>query len=212
MKWKFYIISVKDCDRREHCISLQKKLGHNSEIIDAYYWKTHDVVGMMQDLGIDFSSGLSRSQIGCFLSHREAWKKIALSDEQEYSIIIEDDMDTNNNYDLSHLEKDFTETDFDCISMWKHPERIPSSFEKYTENLIHAYKQWGTCVYCIRPKICQELLNIKYFPNPLDDFLYGNIYPNKKVYFTKDEMFVNLGILGGYEWKDNFKFKSLIWR
>ena len=61
MKWKFYILSVKDCDRRNHCISLQQKLlekGYQAEIIDAYYWKTHDVVQIMMDNSIEFSNGL----------------------------------------------------------------------------------------------------------------------------------------------------------
>jgi GR25 family glycosyltransferase involved in LPS biosynthesis len=73
--WKFIIISVKeDVDRRTHVTTLKEKLesyGYETEIMDGIYWKTQNVLEILDTLNITVTN-LSQSQIACFLSHRLA--------------------------------------------------------------------------------------------------------------------------------------------
>ena len=113
---KAYILSVKESDRRPNAENLKTKLesiGIPTEIIDAYYFLETDVVTKLYEDGCYYDSPnktISQSQIGCFLSHREAWKRIATDPEQSTkTFIIEDDMvldDSKNQKDLLDLLKE----------------------------------------------------------------------------------------------------------
>ena len=235
-KWKVYILSIKDSERRSHVENLQTQLenkGIETEIIEAFYWKTTDILGEMFSKQIIYDSPnllLSQSQIGCFLSHRAAWERIAETSileetigyrKKTLSIILEDDMDLidPDNFDIDYLLEDIEKIEnqeentqkIDAIIMWKHPNQFSNTEVKYkTENLLEFYYQWGLCAYCIKKETAEELLKIKRFYTPIDEIVFQDIFPNMNVYLTSKEHFVNLGGLSSEETIGK-KFKSLIW-
>lgn len=232
-KWKFYILSVKESDRRENVEKLKLQLeskGIETEIIDAFYFKITDVVAKLNSKQITYDSPnmvLAQSQIGCFLSHRAAWERISEIEEtidekkETLSIILEDDMDLldPDNFNIDYLLEDIEKIEnhkenpqqIDALVMWKHPNQFSNIEQKNkTENLLEFYYQWGLCAYCIKKKTAEELLKIKRFYQPVDEIVFRDIFPNMNVYFTKQEHFINLGGLTSAEVVGK-KFQSLIW-
>lgn len=207
--WKFIIISVKeDLNRRTHVNNVKIKLesyGFIVEIIDAIFWKTNNVIELLENLQITVSN-LSKSQIACFLSHRLAWSKIT----NDKCIILEDDMDLTDIELFKLIENDLLNCNHDGVIMWKHPDKIPNKFNHITNNLVEFYFQWGLCAYNIHSELAEKMLNIKNINLPIDDYLYNNIFPLYKVYLTANDPFENLGFLGGYKPR-NFTYKSLIY-
>jgi len=212
--WKIYIISVKECEERRTFVNIQKEklenYGFSVEIVDAIYWQTIHVVEKMYELGIQFSYNLSQTQIACFLSHRMIWQKIVDSNE-EFAIVMEDDMDLAD-FDLFlQVEKELTELEsYDGLILWKHPEKIRSTIEKISKNLLKAYEQWGTCAYHLSSKICWELLSISNLTKPIDNYFYNDIFPNyNNIFMTERDPFINIGFI---ENRDiyGYSFRSLI--
>ena len=215
---KAYILSVKESDRRPNAENLKTKLesiGIPTEIIDAYYFLETDVVTKLYEDGCYYDSPnktISQSQIGCFLSHREAWKRIATDPEQSTkTFIIEDDMvldDSKNQKDLLDLLKESTMAD--ALVLWKHPEQYhKTNLVSYNENLLEFYFQWGLCVYCITQKTAQKLLEIQRVYDPVDLMVFRDVFPHLRVFFAKQEYFLNMGSLAGEDCDS--KFESLIW-
>lgn len=207
-RYNFYIITLFESEERlENVRQLEtklKKIG-TVTIIPAYYYKTVDVFSIMNREQIEYTCKdrtLSLSQIGCFLSHREAWKKVANSANPEVHIIVEDDMDMNG--DLY----DFDIPEYDAVILWRHPSQMNTPVTYVKDGLLNFYKQWGMCSYSITPAFAKELLTIKEIDVPVDLLLYRDIYPNKKVYVTEKSSFINLGYLGI---ESNFKYKSWIY-
>jgi len=173
------------------------------EIIEAIYWKKCNVLDILNNLNITFvnNGSLSQSNIACFLSHRLAWQKI-LDNKDNLSIILEDDMDLLNFQLFLDTQKQILDLDYyDGIIMWRHPENFPQNLKHISDNLIEYYFQWGLCAYHIKPNLCQEMLNINNIDAPIDDYVYRNIFPNYKMYFTDKDLFFNQGFI---------KFKSNI--
>lgn len=212
--WKIYIISVKECEERRRFVENQKQklesYGFSVEIIDAIYWQTINVVQKIHQLGIEISYNLSQSQIACFLSQRIVWQKI-VDNKEEFSIILEDDIDLSN-FDLFlQIEKELSAIDsYNGLILWKHPEKVRCDTEKISENLIKAYEQWGTCAYHLSPKLCAELLSINNLTKPIDNYLYNDIFPKyDNIFMTEPDPFINIGFIENQEIY-GYTFKSLI--
>lgn len=224
-KWKIYIISVKECqERRNYVEKLVERLnnfGLNTEIIDAYYWKSINVVDQLNKLQIAFQSDgtLSQSQLACFLSHMLVWEKIQKEYENgndEIPIILEDDMDLHDFELFLNIEKDLYEIDYvnkyDGLILWKHPDKITNDTIQISNNLINCYQQWGTCAYSINKNLCNKMMQINNINMPLDNYLYGNIYNNYNLLMTINDPFINLGFIAGYgNTNTGYKFNSLIY-
>jgi GR25 family glycosyltransferase involved in LPS biosynthesis len=219
--WKIYILSIPESDRRTHVEKLKTKLenkGIRVEILDGFYYKSTDVLEKMQTEGILYDSPenkLSLSQIGCFLSHRQAWQRILSETEPNVrSIILEDDMDIitdNENFDINYLWDEITENEVDALVMWKHPDKITSENQICkTPHLLEYYYQWGLCAYYITPQTAEILLNITRFYAPIDEIIFRDIFPKLCVYFTKREHFMNLGKISSFQTTETV-FKSMIW-
>ena len=218
-KWKIYIISVKESEeRREHCNRLIEKasnFGFSVEIIDAFFWKTTDILEKMEEYDIQYNRDvkLTQGQLACFLSHRLAWSKIySNTNVNEIPIILEDDMDLTNFEIFCLTEQDMMDIkNYDSIIMFKHPEQTPKSLDVIGNNLIPFYFQWGLCAYTVSKNLCEKLLDISYIDNAVDNYLYLNIFPKYNVYFTAVDPFTNYGYLGGYQGYGGInKYKSLI--
>ena len=165
MNFIAYILSIENSERREHVENLANKLLEKGfkkvEIIDAIYWKEHDVLNILRNLNIKLiNSNISRSQIACFLTHRKAWETIITKESNDIHIILEDDMDINSEFSIEKLEDVYgsiERKDYDSIFLYKHPEQISVTNESYNNYLLKHYFQWGLCAYSISPEFAKEL-------------------------------------------------------
>lgn len=221
--WKAYILSIPNSDRRKNVENLKVILeahGIITEILDGFHYHQIDVIDLLYKQGITYDcpdKSLSLSQIGCFLSHRQAWERISKESNQEVlSIIIEDDMtilnpqDFNIDYLLEEINKQDT---FHGIILWKHPEQIKNNPIYKTKNLLEFYYQWGLCAYSITHELAIKLLtSIKKIHIPVDQILFGEIFPtiSSGMFMSTREHFENLGRLSSYDNVEK-KFKSMIW-
>jgi hypothetical protein len=206
--WTIYIISVKeDQARRAHVFSLMEKLttlGFKVEIVDAIYWKTTNVMTILDNLNMS-ACNVSQSQVACFLSHRMVWQKIT----DNYNIILEDDMELANIDILNKVLDDMIKVNYDGVIMWKHPD-FNNMTEHVTTTLRELYPQWGLCAYSLKKNLCLDMLNIKNLSIPIDNYLYDVFWKQYKMYVTTIDPFNNLGFLGGKS-LNPYTFNSLIY-
>jgi GR25 family glycosyltransferase involved in LPS biosynthesis len=222
MNFIAYILSIENSERREHVENLANKLLEKGfkkvEIIDAIYWKEHDVLNILRNLNIKLiNSNISRSQIACFLTHRKAWETIITKESNDIHIILEDDMDINSEFSIEKLEDVYgsiERKDYDSIFLYKHPEQISVTNESYNNYLLKHYFQWGLCAYSISPEFAKELYEfIKNIENPIDNQLQYQLFETKRnrIFYTTEDYFQNLGFLAGYKYSGVCRFKSHIW-
>lgn len=94
---KIYVINLKSSiDRRKYIENLLSELGLNFEIFDAVVGKdlNEQFIEKIYDsekAKKNFGRELSKGEIGCALSHKRLWTKIA-QEKIEYALILEDDI------------------------------------------------------------------------------------------------------------------------
>jgi GR25 family glycosyltransferase involved in LPS biosynthesis len=218
--WNFYIISLKEAtDRRQHVENLRQRLQNfgNVHIIDAYYYKSCDVLEILQKEGVTYADpnrGLALSQVGTFLSHRAAWKLIYSGATDELHVVLEDDMELGPEFSeqfeaIRELEE-FTERP-EALVFWKHPEQIPANFKHVSPNFVQFYNQWSLCAYSPSRDICKKMLDLNSLDISVDLLVYRDVFSKaERIFFSKENMFVNLGFLAGTN-AGPAQFKSWIW-
>ena len=211
MYYCYIITLLESSERVENVKKLETKLkarGYHVEIIPAYYYKSVNIYDIMHRENIvntDTNKSLVLTQLGCFLSHREAWKKIQSHSENAVHIIIEDDMNLDDQVELYDFNKI---PEHDAVILWRHPSQLNTPNTYVQEGLLHQYFQWGMCAYAITPSFAKELLEIKQIDIPIDVLLYRDVYPHKKVFVTERSPFINLGYLGV---PSDYQYKSWIY-
>ena len=198
MNYYCYIITLLESSERvENVKKLETKLkarGYHVEIIPAYYYKSVNIYDIMHRENIVNTNGsLALTQLGCFLSHREVWKRIQSHSENDVHIIIEDDMNLDDQVELYDFNKI---PEHDAVILWRHPSQLNTPVTHVQDGLLHQYFQWGMCAYAITPSFAKEILDIKQIDVPIDLLLYRDVYPHKKVFVTEHSPFINLGYLG----------------
>ena len=200
MNYYCYIITLLESSERvENVKKLETKLkarGYHVEIIPAYYYKSVNIYDIMHRENIvntDTNGSLALTQLGCFLSHREVWKRIQSHSENDVHIIIEDDMNLDDQVELYDFNKI---PEHDAVILWRHPSQLNTPVTHVQDGLLHQYFQWGMCAYAITPSFAKEILDIKQIDVPIDLLLYRDVYPHKKVFVTEHSPFINLGYLG----------------
>jgi glycosyl transferase family 25 len=215
-----YIISVANAlERRAHVYAVKTVLearGFIVHIVDGYYYKNVDVMNVLQSEGIAYTApnySVSLSQIGCFLSHRAAWKLIAAGDSNAKHFVLEDDMsplDTCTPENLGAVLESVPS--YDMIHLWKHPAQAHER-HKHTVNAFvsHMYSSWGACAYTLTPSAAKTMVEgIHEINVPVDNMFIRDWYPKFNAYMSLEDYFVNMGSLGtGHN--DNDIYKSLIW-
>lgn len=211
MYYCYIITLLESSERVENVKKLETKLkarGYHVEIIPAYYYKSVNIYDIMHRENIvntDTNKSLVLTQLGCFLSHREAWKKIQSHSENAVHIIIEDDMNLDDQVELYDFNKI---PEHDAVILWRHPSQLNTPNTHVQDGLLHQYFQWGMCAYAITPSFAKELLEIKQIDIPIDVLLYRDVYPHKKVFVTERSPFINLGYLGV---PSDYQYKSWIY-
>ena len=193
-----FIISIKESSiRRPHVIALKNKLiakGIRTEIIDAFYWKTCDVIKTLSMYGLTYTAEnnhVSCSAVGCFLSHYIIWKRIAVSDPTYRYIILEDDMDIESDFSLSDLTRALP-SEYDIVYLWKHPAQADqqSSHQVPGKDYCTHYFQWGTTAYMITPSAAQYCLDtIKTQDDPVDHLLNKHVVNKLRSFIMNKDYF-----------------------
>lgn len=104
---KAFIINLEeDVERRANAITQCRNNNIKYHIINAINGRLLSDMKLREITHHKYSNGLTPSEIGCALSHYNAYKKI-VSDKLSYALIIEDDINLNNGINdiLQHLEK-----------------------------------------------------------------------------------------------------------
>jgi phosphorylcholine metabolism protein LicD/GR25 family glycosyltransferase involved in LPS biosynthesis len=202
-EWEILIILIDELnDRKIHVLNLIekfKKLNIKARIVSAYYWKVHNIKKSLKDNNITTNINYMKydkikGQICCFLSHMKAWKYIANSDENKNYIILEDDVDISENFNLEHITNMFKYIpEYDLVNFWRHPYNLYNQKNYiYNQFFSNYYYNYGTCSYTVSKKFANELIKIKSYSIPLDNTLIGYINHNK-CYITLEDYFINIG-------------------
>jgi GR25 family glycosyltransferase involved in LPS biosynthesis len=196
--YQVFILSVKEnASRREHVDRLKTQLqamGAKVEIVDAFYWKTTDVMKILTEYGLTYTAEnnyVSLSQVGCFLSHYFTWKSIALLDKTQHYIVLEDDMDLAEDVRFADLTSSLPK-EYDMVYLWKHPEQIKSYEAHKVEGQAYStfYSQWGTTAYMITPSTAQHLLkHFKTQDAPIDNMLIRDVWGTMKTFVMEKDWF-----------------------
>ena len=104
------------------------------------------------------SRGIVPTEIACFLSHREMWKKCAQLDEPIY--VIEDDAIINvDRWDEPFYDRTIGYWDFLYL---QRNENEPENTIKVSDRLERPWYPYNTTAYVISPKGARKLLILIY--------------------------------------------------
>lgn len=170
-KLPIYVINLKDRPDRKQKIE-KEMLKHNLKnvtILEAVNGYDLDIDELLDNdlytINEDIARPLKRGEIGCYLSHLEAWYKI-LRDKEPYALIIEDDAVfvenfkeklndalnkiKNSNWDVLFLGRNCSHFEYECN------RGTPVNNEKILMYpLISGY---GTFAYIIKNRCIRKLL------------------------------------------------------
>jgi GR25 family glycosyltransferase involved in LPS biosynthesis len=192
----YYINLDRRIDRNDHILEQLEKINYegNVERISAVDAKklnydsipkslitekgVNDALNKNQRLGVPLTKGA----IGCALSHKIVFEKILYGDD-EYVLIIEDDIKFDNNFN-EKLKNIFSKVpDFDVLylgySLKKNistNEVISNLFNYVPDGTVH-----GTFGYIINKKAASKMIDV--FPITLQvDTEISTVFPKLKVY------------------------------
>jgi glycosyl transferase family 25 len=119
-----------------------------------------------------------RGELGCFLSHVEAWKQIAESDK-EYGLIMEDDVTIAKDFKkkcieyIAKLPKDW-DLFYVGRNCYRFFEELCYKGKSYDDNMfIPDYIGYGTYSYFMTKKCAKRLLKVVFpFSVPVDVYLH----------------------------------------
>jgi glycosyl transferase family 25 len=104
---------------------------------------------------------LTRGQIGCFFSHRKAWKYI-VDHKLPFGFILEDDCEiTPNSETLMLCKLAFQQSEninWDIFFIGRNPA-LCKVRKKLRSNVVQVGKTWGLFAYVVTLKAARELLN-----------------------------------------------------
>lgn len=152
-------------------------------------------------------SNLKYGEIGCIVSHYEAWKNFVKTDN-DYLLILEDDAKMLDNA-IENIHKYLEETpkDFDVLSLFSHGKREVFDINKHSinrQNIVKLFQSESTMAYIISKKGAMSYINLfnRGITNPVDLFLFKNninqqnyaIHPNSEKVFSSEHAYDDNGI------------------
>lgn len=103
---------------------------------------------------------LTRGQVGCFLSHRMAWERIA-NGTAEHGFVMEDDCDFRpSRKNLQLIETALAEIKdiaWDLLYVSRNPAYC-KKVQRVSEHVVQVGDTWGLIAYVLTRKAAQELL------------------------------------------------------
>lgn len=183
MKIKTYLINLKNStERRERVMEETSRYPFmDIELVEAVNGK--ELTEVETDRLFNRKRFRSRyhreplpGEVGCTLSHRECYRRLLCS-ENEYALILEDDVRFLNPEDVESVFKRVVglyPLDEECIITFTcHTIYYPRNFSaigKYT--LYRLWSAYGTCAYLVNKQAARRLLSVEKPFTVADDFEY----------------------------------------
>ncbi|CAL8281083.1 unnamed protein product [Lota lota] len=184
---KVFLINLKRrSDRRERMLSTLNVLGVDITVTEAVDGKALNS-SQIQAMGIDMLPGykdpysdrvLTRGEIGCFLSHYNIWKQVAMQELQEV-LVLEDDVRFEPRFcsRLKEIMKNVKTAglDWDLIYMGRKRLQVkePETWVTGVRDLVHPDYSYWTLGYALSLQGASKLLDSKPLSKmlPIDEFL-----------------------------------------
>ena len=204
---KAFVINMPSSYERLNAISSQfKKLNFTFEIVPGVDLKLEPHLKdfySVQDNIKNFYYPLSDGEIGCFLAHRNVWKRI-VENEINYGLVLEDDALVSD--DLKNVLEviDNLKIDWHIIKLTEtnlKPRRTKNLFNIDGYDLVSYYKPpASTCAYVISRSGAELLLSLSIkISRPIDIEKQWYVFKGLKIFGLKP-----------YTVSQNFKFVSEI--
>lgn len=133
------------------------------------------------DSKVKFTRELTPGEIGCFLSHRECWKKL-LASREKFALVMEDDIKissiacgymTNSNW----IPSDVSICQLSCLNAIQKgridPHWLPIDQNIKLVSPIYPIPLGAQCYIISRDAACKAIELSEKFPCPVDDFLFS---------------------------------------
>ena len=197
-KFKTYVINLKERkDRRDKMDKILNKVGIDPIYIDAVNGSKLDTEDLIRKhIYSPDHRDLRKGEIGCYMSHVIAWKKIANGND-DYGLIIEDDIVINNDFYYKcceYLEK-IKDIKWDMFYVGRNCERHFG--EKcnigtfYTPDIFKSQNiGYGLYAYFIKKDFAKKLLSMAYpIIHPADHLIHLlSISGDANIYTTIEEL------------------------
>jgi glycosyl transferase family 25 len=148
------------------------------EALGLYAERLPAVDGSKIDLAPYASSGLKPGEIGCFLSHREAWSRLVACGD-ELGLVLEDDVRLSQNLPRVLEIADKLDRSASILKLDTSGRAVAvdahalGSFERHRFVRLHS-EHTGTAGYIISREAAAELLALSAaFSEPVDLFMFG---------------------------------------
>ena len=176
---KIYLINLDKCkDRLQNCHAILESQRLSYERIPAVFGNALTTAQKHKHYNETLNNRnyyrpLSNGEIGCYLSHRAAWQKIADGDEP-YGIVLEDDIAINGNLQLAIDTLEALPIDWQVIKLSAYQSRTrPIAFSHPIGNgfdlVIHNKPMTGCAASAITKAAAKKLLTqSNTFGRPVD--------------------------------------------
>lgn len=195
----YYINLDRRPDRNENIIRLMNKYNLHAIRVSAFDGSKLDINKISNNIitskGIADAKNskqkvyvpLTSGAIGCALSHRSIWEKIA-NENIRNALILEDDIRINENlYDKLEVYKKYFPKDYDIIYLGYHDVSIKHNKGSYNDIFYKSGSVYGLFGYIVSKKGAKKLLNIFPISYQIDTVMsmyspYMNTYMLKENY------------------------------
>lgn len=162
-----YLINLdRSTERLQKCKALLEKHKLLFERVPAICGRSLSEVSRLEHYCPDLNKtryyyNLTRAQIGCFLSHREAWRRIAEGDA-DYGIVLEDDFLLEGNVQKALDTLNSLTHDWDLIKLSAYANRTRPIAKQFSINedfslVVHKKPMSGGAATAISKKGAQKL-------------------------------------------------------
>lgn len=188
-----YVITMRNQDRIKNIEENQSKLNFNINIVDAINGNKIDI-NNIKDPTIDKqyiidSNKIRKSEIGCYLSHYNLYKKIETEkDKYDYTIIFEDDfLIESNDFEQQVLNtlQNMRSHDFDILYLYNTSDNMGDSFIENVCEIDKSKQLWGTMAYIVKNvNIHRIITETKYVDSPIDYQIWKSHQNDKLKIYT----------------------------
>lgn len=179
----FYVITLGNKERLENIELQQKKINNKIIIFPAVNGKKLDINQLKKKYNIK-NNRLKLTEIGCYLSHLNIYKKIKKDNKKGYTIIFEDDFlvkSDNLVYEIQKIIKILNNKniDFDFIFLGNLRNNYGKNIQDNIYFLDKANNLSGTHGYIINNKNINKIIEkIKKIKTPIDTTIQELSYKN----------------------------------
>ena len=182
-----YVITLGNKERLENIELQQKKINNKINVFPAVNGKKLDINQLKKKYNIK-NNRLKLTEIGCYLSHLNIYKKIKQDNNKGYTIIFEDDFLVKSYNLLYEVKKIITilndkNIDFDFIFLGNLRNNYAKNVQDNIYNIDNSNKLFGTHGYVVNNKNIDKIIDkTKIIDRPIDIMIQDLSY--KKIFKT----------------------------